>query len=204
MTQIHLRCQCGAMKGVAADVSPETGNHIVCYCDDCQAYARFLGSAGILDARGGTEIFQTSRSRLRFTEGEEHLCCMRLSQKGLMRWFAGCCRTPVGNTVASAHVPFVGIPHSFIDPGVGRSLDDVLGPVIAFAQARFATGTPPEGAHPKVPLGLIGRSLRLLATARFAGKGRPSPFFHPSTHAPIVLPQVLTPAERDQLRRRAN
>jgi hypothetical protein len=192
------------MKGVAADVSPETGNHIVCYCDDCQAYSRFLGSAEILDAHGGTEIFQTAPSHLRFTGGEEHLCCIRLSQKGLMRWFAGCCRTPVGNTLASAHVPFVGIPRSFVDPVTRRSLDDVFGPITAFCHARFAIGSPPEGAHPKVPLGLIGRSLRLLTTAWLAGKGRPSPFFHPSTHAPVVLPQVLTPAERDQLRRLAN
>ncbi len=67
-------------------------------------------------------------------------CCLRLSPKGLMRWYAGC-RTPVGNTASSARVPFVGVPHSFIDRGdSGRSLDDALGPIIGYANARFATG----------------------------------------------------------------
>jgi hypothetical protein len=118
-----------------------------------------------------------------------------------MRWFAGCCRTPVGNTASSARVPFVGVPHSFIDRGdSGRSLDDALGPIIGYANARFATGSLPTDAHPKVPLRLIARGVRLLAAAWLAGKSRPSPFFDASTRAPVVLPQVLTPAERDQLR----
>jgi hypothetical protein len=201
MTQLRLRCRCGNLQGTAIDVSPETGNHIVCYCDDCQAYARFLGQEGIVDAHGGTEIFQMTPSQIRIAAGDEHLCCLRLSEKGLMRWFAGCCRTPVGNTASSARVPFVGVPHSFIDRSEsGRSLDDALGPIIGYANARFATGSLPKDVNSKVPLRLIARSVRLVAAAWLAGKSRPSPFFDASTHAPVVLPQVLTPAERDQLR----
>ena len=42
-TQVSLKCRCGTLRGVATDVSPATGNRVVCHCDDCQAFARFLG-----------------------------------------------------------------------------------------------------------------------------------------------------------------
>jgi hypothetical protein len=190
------------MRGVADDVRPEGGNHIVCYCDDCQAFAQFLmrqgGPNDLLDAYGGSEIFQMTPSQIALTAGEDKLRVMRLSQKGLMRWFAGCCRTPIGNTASRASVPFVGLLRSFMAPA-DRPLDDVLGPVLGYIQTRFATKPPPH-ASSKLPLGLIGRSIGLMAGAWIRGKSRPSPFFDASSGAPVILPQVLTPAERDQLR----
>ncbi len=38
---------------------------------------------------------------------------MRLTPMGLLRWYAGCCNTPIGNMV-SARVPFIGIVHMFM------------------------------------------------------------------------------------------
>jgi hypothetical protein len=38
-----------------------------------------------------------------------HLRLMRLSEKGLLRWYAGCCDTPLFNTMATPKVPFVGV-----------------------------------------------------------------------------------------------
>ena len=65
---------------MAHEVSPGAGNHAVCYCDDCQAFAHFLGrAADILDPHGGTEIFQMSPARIALTAGTERLACMRLS-----------------------------------------------------------------------------------------------------------------------------
>ena len=101
-TEVPLKCSCGSVQGVARDVSPKTGNRLVCMCDDCQAYAHHLGRAEhILDRNGGTEVFQLTPSQLTLTEGREHLRCLRLKEKGLMRWYAGCCNTPVANTLAS-------------------------------------------------------------------------------------------------------
>ncbi len=42
MVDIPLRCLCGRMRGVARAVSPSAGFRFVCYCKDCQAFARFL------------------------------------------------------------------------------------------------------------------------------------------------------------------
>ena len=54
---LPLRCQCGRMRGVASHVSPSSGFRFVCYCGDCQAFARFLDRADVLDHAGGTDIF---------------------------------------------------------------------------------------------------------------------------------------------------
>lgn len=56
--EIPLRCRCRHVRGVASEVTPASGFRFVCYCKDCQTFARFLGQADILDAAGGTDIFQ--------------------------------------------------------------------------------------------------------------------------------------------------
>jgi hypothetical protein len=139
-------------------------------------------------------------SQVTLTEGKEHLRCVRLSPKGLMRWFAGCCQTPVGNTLASPKVPFVGLVHTFTDhAGDGRSRDAVLGPVRLHMMGRFARGGLPPHAHPSAPPGFLLRTARILGVAWLRGQARPSPFFDASG-APVVTPQVLTMAERDRFR----
>lgn len=198
MSDVGMRCECGLVRGTASDVGPQRGNRAICYCDDCQAYAAFLGKADMVDAHGGTDIYQLAPAQLTITEGVDQLRCVRLSPKGLMRWYAGCCNTPVGNTL-SPKVPFIGVPHLFMDhAGDGRSRDQLLGPPLARVQARYAKGRP-AGAHPRWPLGLLARSVRLLLLAKLTGKTRPSPFFDPKTDAPIVEPHVLPLTQRRAL-----
>jgi hypothetical protein len=198
--QLPLRCRCGLVRGTATDVSPRTGTRLFCYCDDCQAYARFLARQDVLDAHGGTEIFHLTPSQIAITEGEEHLRCLRLSPKGMLRWFAGCCNTPIGNTI-SARLPFVGLVDCFIDHAAdGRSRDEALGPPVRI-HGRFARGGGgPDGTHPSASMGLLARSVGHLVRAWLAGKGRPSPFFDDTTGVPCVAPRVLTPTEREGLR----
>src|SRR5690349_22143392 len=95
-----LQCECGKIKGVLND--PRSANHVVCYCNDCQAFAHVLGKAEqVLDQHGGSEIFQVLPKNLTFTQGIESLASLRLTDKGLIRWYASCCRTPIGNTLAT-------------------------------------------------------------------------------------------------------
>ena len=56
---IHrLRCQCGAIRGHVA--LPAKTVRAICYCRDCQAFARYLARAGdVLDEHGGTDIVAT-------------------------------------------------------------------------------------------------------------------------------------------------
>ncbi len=53
----------------------------------------------VLDERGGSQIIQVPPKNLTFTQGREVLASMRLTEKGLLRWYAGCCNTPIGNTL---------------------------------------------------------------------------------------------------------
>lgn len=191
-TRVDLRCRCGAVRGTVDEVSPETVNHGICYCDDCQTFAHFLGSEGITDPWGGSPLVQVGPARMRITEGREHVRCVRLSPKGLFRFYTECCKTPVGNTVPS--LPFVGISCAFIDVAADER-EARFGPR-AEIQGRFAKGTPPRRLEPKLSLRAMARTAkRLVGWALVARK--PSPLFDPRTNEPIVTPRVLGKAERE-------
>jgi hypothetical protein len=82
------------MRGVASNVSPSGGFHFVCYCKDCQAFARFLDRSDVLDSAGGTDIFHMPPGRVKLTAGTDTLQCLRLSDQ-VLRWYTQCCRTPI-------------------------------------------------------------------------------------------------------------
>jgi hypothetical protein len=42
---VQLRCKCGHVRGIAQEVARYAGFRFVCYCEDCQAFARFLACA---------------------------------------------------------------------------------------------------------------------------------------------------------------
>src|SRR5579871_5449944 len=112
--QVEVRCRCGEVRGIVTGPSPQTVNRVVCYCDDCQAYAHQLGRADLLNAKGGSDIVQFAPNTLSFTRGQDRIAGLRLTPKGLYRWYATCCNTPVGNTLGPA-IPFVGIPVQCFD-----------------------------------------------------------------------------------------
>jgi hypothetical protein len=198
-TDVPLRCACGTLRGVALAVSPSDGCRIVCYCGDCQAFARFLAHAGTTDEWGGTDIFQMAPNRVRLTAGADALCCVRLSDKGMYRWYCGTCKTPVGNSM-SGRVPFIGLIHSFMDHAAdGRTRDDVLGKPIGHTQTKSALATPPAPERGSSPLRVIARSVRLLAKWWLTGGGSPSAFFDEQTHAPRTQPRILRADERRAL-----
>lgn len=200
-TDIELECACGKLRGRALSISASGGTRIICYCDDCQAFARFLGGAGVLDERGGTDLFQMAPSRVQLTSGLETLGCVRLSDKGMHRWYCTECKTPVGNTLGPS-VPFVGMIHNFMrfDRG-GRSRDDVLGPPMASVKTESATPGPPIPSTAWATLRAVMRSVRLLAGWWLTRAGFPSPFFDEATQAPRVEPRILSADERKALAR---
>ncbi len=198
-TDLTIRCACGALTGVARGLSPKAGNRLACYCDDCQAFARFLGRADtVLDPCGGTDVFQTSPARVAFGCGADRLACVRLTPKGLLRWYADCCRTPIGNTPARPGLPFVGLVHACLGAATdGTPRDAVLGPVRGQVFLRFARGDvrtlgPVKGGV----LRHVPRVAKVIVGARLRGDHKRTPFFDPATGAPAVTPLVLGEAER--------
>ena len=55
---------------------------------------------GFTDPAGETDKFQVPPGRVKLTAGTEAVRSLRLSETGVLRWFADCCRTPIGNTAA--------------------------------------------------------------------------------------------------------
>lgn len=200
LTQLPVPCRCGAVRGTAFDISPSRAIRCVCYCDDCQAFAHYLGGEDLLDALGGSDIVQLLPAQLRITQGAEHLRCMRLSEKGMLRWFTACCRTPVGNTMNSARLPFVGMLAKFVDPSVdSAALASAAGAPVVYAFGKFAVGGVPSHATRGVPLRWMRRLGAMLLRGFMTGAQRPSVLFD-ERGAPVSQPDVLSPSQRDALR----
>ena len=204
LIDLPMQCACGTVRWVARDVASARWSHLVCYCDDCQSFAHVLERGeDTLDAHGGTEIFQMSPARLEITAGADRLACLRLTPKGLLRWYASCCRTPIGNTLASRAVPFVGLILRCVDRSGAPTLDGALGPIRARGYARFAKDRARLDARDRFPISMMLRLARMGLAARLRGDHRRSPFFDAETGAPVSPPRVLDAAEHAAVRARA-
>lgn len=199
---LPIRCACGVLRGRLREVSSESGNRCVCYCDDCQSFAHFLGRADeILDANGGTDIFQMSSGRIEFSEGLAQLACLRLTDSGMLRWYAACCGTAIGNTPGTSRVPFVGLIHSCVDhTGKGLSRDRTLGPIRMRGFGRFARGDRSGlEADDGAPASMQARVIAILQRAIESGEQGRSPFFEAEADEPRVSPRILTAAELSEV-----
>jgi Family of unknown function (DUF6151) len=181
------------MRGTASDVSPSNGFRFVCYCKDCQAFARFLARADVLDPAGGTDIFHMPPARMKLTDGADALRCVHISDR-VLRWYTDCCRTPIANTATGPRFPVVGVIHSFMDHAAdGRSRDEALGPPRCRLYESSATGPLPPNAPPPPSFGLFaGRATSLLGWW-MRGLARPTPFFDERTKTPRAVPRLLSP-----------
>ena len=198
-SDVPLHCRCGRVRGVASDLAPSTGFRFVCYCKDCQAFARFLDRADVLDAAGGTDIVHIPPARVKLTEGADALRCLRLSGT-VLRWYTDCCRTPVANTAAGPRFPISGMIHSFMDHRAGGlSRDEVLGPPLCRIFERSASGPLPPDAPPPPSFGVFARRGAKVLTWWARGLARPTPFFDDRTKAPRAVPRELTSSERAAL-----
>jgi Family of unknown function (DUF6151) len=197
-SDLPLHCRCGQVRGVAREVSPSAGFRFVCYCTDCQAFARYLERPDVLDAAGGTDIFHMAAGRVKMTAGADALRCLRLrGGTKVLRWYAACCRTPIANTAVSSRFPVVALIHSFMDhAALGHSRDEVLGPPLCRIYEGSALAPLPPDAPPPPSLGLFARRATKLLGWWARGLGRPHPFFDEHTNAPLSVPRGLTPSGR--------
>ena len=189
---LALRCRCGQVEGIVA--TDRAYVRATCYCRDCQAYARHLGQPGLLDAHGGTDIVAMNPLAVRFTAGEEHIAGLCLRKGGLYRWYAACCRTPLGNTPHDGRVAYVGVvtacltPPAAVHAAFGPAGRVVLNTGSAIGEVRqtplaFVLG----GA--RIAAGILGAKLR---------QQTPSLFFTPAGQ-PLRTAYPLSADERDAL-----
>jgi hypothetical protein len=191
-TMTHsIRCNCGKLKGTLT--RNKDVNRCVCYCADCQAFAHFLKRENeILDQRGGTSIIQTIPANVTFAEGIENMKCMRLTANGLLRWYAACCNTPIGNTPPNLNTSFIGLIHNCLSSDQNL-LDKAFGPVSMHVNIKYAIGED----KPKL-IGFLSGTLRIIVMvlkARLNGSYKRTPFFVLESGDPIVTPKVLSDQE---------
>ena len=194
---VDVSCRCGAVHGRVTGATPQTVNRATCYCDDCQAFAHWLKRPELLDAHGASDIIQVAPAALSFDRGQDQIRCVRLTDKGLFRWYASCCNTPLGNSLRPA-IPFVGIlATSFV--ATPAQLDEAFGRSRGAIFGQFAIGdVPPEAQRFDVRL-VAGSFWRVLGF-RLRGKTWPHPFFERETQLARYPITALTPDERDALR----
>ncbi len=194
MKRHSIQCKCGSIRGQIEGTG--TSSRVICYCTDCRAFADFLGQgAEVLDTQGGTEIVQVAQPRVRISQGVEQLACMRLSPNGMLRWYAACCNTPLGNTMADPKIGFIGMIHSSLDKS---RMDSDFGTSIARLNTNTAIGAtkPAQNGLP----GVILRFIWLVLTTRFSGRYKNSLLFN-SAGAPLVEASILTSEELARLKR---
>jgi Family of unknown function (DUF6151) len=190
-----LRCRCGSVAGYL--LWPGRAGRALCYCRDCQAFARYLGTPEqSVDEFGGTDVIATSPRYVHFTQGIERMHCMSLSEKGLLRWYAACCRTPVGNTPRNPKLSYVGLVHDFLE-GSNDELREAFGPARAAVNTQSATGS--VSSAPVATFFAVQKILGNVLWSRISGKYRENPFFRPGSATPIVAPEVLSLAQRRAL-----
>ena len=193
-----LRCRCGTLQGFV--LPSATTTRAICYCKDCQAYARFLRTPGVIDSCGGTEVVASLPKHVHFIEGQGALACLSLSPRGILRWYAECCNTPIGNTPRNSKISYVGLVHSCLEAH-SPSLESSFGPLRMAVSTKSAIGkvrSTPAGSV----IGVL-TLMKALLGARLSGSYRDNPFFLAGSGTPSREPYVLSKAEREQAYRSA-
>jgi hypothetical protein len=192
--QHSLSCECGAFR--AHVTLPVPAARAICYCKDCQAYARLLGKEDrILDADGGTDIIATMPSHVQIEQGREQLTCVRLTEKGPLRWYTRCCGTPIGNSARDPKVHYIGLIHT----ALAQPITPSFGP----AGARLNTGSArgKVAAAPRQTLAAMFKIMRFMLPARLSkARQADNPFFDAGTAQPIAKPTLLSEEELTRLR----
>lgn len=196
-----IQCSCGKVSGTARNLSARTTNHVMCSCKGCQTYAHFLGrDDDMLDGNGGSNIFQIEPKNFEITSGMDHLACMRVTKEGPVRWYADCCKTPLGNGFPMGGVPFLGVlPICLGHKGSSEALVKLIGPVRGHINQQKPIGFGEKLRN----AGMLIRFAFMLLSWRIRGGKSWKPFFDRETMKPIRKPMTLNDDERVTLEAKA-
>lgn len=183
---LKFSCNCGALAGHISAEGQKSGLRLLCHCADCRAGELYHQQPDPVD---GVDLFQLAPHQITITQGAEHLRLLRLGPKGLFRWYAGCCNTPVANTLAKPKLSFAGMRSDLFDD------KSALGKVQAEAHIPQAGKPPRHKGMIRMVYGLFSRMI----TARLSGLWRQTPFFDADSGAPVAEPKVLSKEERAKL-----
>ncbi|MCA9600662.1 MAG: DUF6151 family protein [Polyangiales bacterium] len=191
---MKIRCDCGRFEAELRGFPRNSPGRLVCYCDDCQAFARAIGRDDVLDPYGGTEVVPVYPRETFFLKGRELLRCNRLTPRGLFRWTTTCCNTPIANTRPG--LTWVGVFHNTYTVEDPNYLER-LGPVRSRIMGRHAKGNPPFAVDDGIGVRGVLAVLPFMAKGMLLRMARPSPFFEADGVTPISPPVVLGVKEKE-------
>ncbi|MGR3621697.1 DUF6151 family protein [Pseudophaeobacter sp.] len=183
---LEFSCNCGSFAGHISPEAQKTGVRLLCFCPDCRAGELHHQQP---DPVEGVDLFQLAPHGITITQGAEHLRLLRLGPNGLFRWYAGCCGTPVANTLKKPTLAFAGLRSDLFEN------KDALGKVVARANMPQPGKPPRSTGMIRMVYGIFSRMI----TARLSGLWRQTPFFDVETGTPVAEPEVLTKEARARL-----
>lgn len=199
-TFTQIQCECGQFKAELTAFPKNSPGRLACYCDDCQAYLSYIDRMDLLGASGLSEIIPVYPAEIKFIAGKENLKCVRLSNKGMHRWYTSCCRTPIANT--RPKLPWIGIlsrVYNLKDPSL---LEKSFGPVGSSIMGRFARGPVIAGTANNMNLKAFKFVLPFVLKGLILGRGKNSPFFLADGKTPIAPETTLTKEQRDEIQKK--
>lgn len=194
---VPVKCSCGKVTGMIRGLEAANSNHVRCPCAGCQSYAHYLGRADdMLDEGGYSNIFQINPASFEIHDGMDQVAGVRITDTGPIRWYADCCKTPLGNTLPRGGVAFLGVlPICTGHKGTSNAVVEMVGPVRAVANEKRKQSL---GEKLK-SWGMLMHLIRLMLWWRVSGGKSWKPFFDKETLRPIKKPIKLTDAERAAL-----
>ena len=195
---LPFACACGAVSGVIEQAGPKQGDRVVCHCLDCRDLVRHLGQeARILDAHGGTDLYQSRCARVTIHTGKDRLASLHMTAAKTLRWYAGCCDTPLFNTYANGKLPYITTLLANTEPA---ARDRLLGEPRGHLFIDQAIGDTRDLRAMSFNA-LLRRFLVRMIKDLIAGDRRRSALFDPETLEPIASPRRLTADEQRALGR---
>lgn len=158
---VPFECTCGQVHGHIKQVAPNRGNHLICYCKSCQTAANVLSQTHRLTTQGGTQVYQTVPSRVVFAAGVQNLACLRLSPKGLLRFYASCCDAPLFNMPNQPRFAFASLNLDRVAPDHLAPFGDIRG-AHATRDAVGGAGSLRDFGLKRAALGVAARAIMAL------------------------------------------
>ncbi len=180
---LAFSCACGSVEGVLSLDGAKAGTHVECYCADCRANE--LLHAQPDPAPGAVRLLQVSPDAITVTKGREHLRPIRLTPRGILRWHASCCNTPIANSLPNPKLPFAGVrTANFADPTY-------------FGKIRVKAFMPQPGKPPRTQgaVMMVIAMFKRMGTSLLSGAWRKTPFFDTDTGKPIAEVKLLSKEE---------
>ena len=134
-----------------------------------------------MDEQGATEIVPTYPADVQITQGLEYIRGLRLSDKGMYRWYADCCRTPLAN--ANPDTSYMGMVHNWLHLSPEQR-QEIFGPIFAQTDGK------------SIPFRVFPVMARFFLYGLWKKKGSPHPFYGEPA---LAEPKILSTTERARL-----